>query len=68
MILEELLNVLPETVDVLLFTEDNDDCPVAIYDGRNSIDIRYNSRKVKFLTTMKEKVEVGVYGQKIEER
>lgn len=68
MILEELFNVLPETVDVFLFTEEDDSYPAAIYDGKNSIDAHYNDRKVRFLTAMKGKVNVGVYGKKIEER
>lgn len=68
MTLEEVFDSLPETVDVFLFTEEDDSCPAAIYDGRNSINGRYNSREVRFLTAMKEKVSVGVYGKKIEER
>ena len=67
MTLEDVLDSLPETVDVLLFTEEDDICPTAVYDGKNSIDIRYNSRKVKFLIAMNRTVEVGVYGKKIEE-
>lgn len=50
MILEEILDVLPETVDVFLYTEEDDNEPAAIYDGRNSIDLKYNSRTVRFLT------------------
>lgn len=67
MILEEILDTLPDTVDVFLFTEESDDSPVAVYDGRNSIDIRYNSRTVRFLTVSNgnKKVEVGVYGNKL---
>ena len=67
MTLEDVFDSLPETVDIFLFTEEDDSCPVAVYDGRNSIDGRYNGRNVRFLTAMKGKVEVGVYGKKIEE-
>lgn len=67
MILQEVLDTLPETVDVLLFTEEDDNEPAAIYDGRNSIDLKYNSRTVRFLTVSNgnKKVEIGVYGNKL---
>lgn len=67
MILQEVLDTLPDTVDVFLFTEENDNEPVAIYDGRNSIDLKYNSRTVRFLTVSNgnKRVEVGVYGDKL---
>ena len=66
MILQEVLDTLPDTVNIFLFTEENDNEPAAIYDGRNSIDSRYNSRTVRFLTVGNgNKVEVGIYGDKL---
>ena len=67
MILQEVLDTLPDTVNIFLFTEENDNEPAAIYDGRNSIDLKYNSRAVRFLTVSNgnKRVEVGVYGNKL---
>lgn len=41
MILEKVLDALPDIVDVFLFTEEDDNEPASVYDGRNSIDPRY---------------------------
>lgn len=65
MTLQEVLGSLNDNVRVDLFTEDDDDKPAAVYDGRNSIDSGYNSRKVRFITVGNRKAEIGVYGLKM---
>lgn len=65
MTLQEVLDVLNDNVNVHLFTEDDDAEPAAIYDGRNSIDMRYNGRKVRFITWTANGTEIGVFGSKL---
>lgn len=65
MTLQKVLDVLNENTDIYLFTEDDNYNPAAIYDGRNSIDIRYNSRKVSFIIWGANRTEIGVYGPRL---
>lgn len=50
MLLENLFNMIPDTVNVILY-DDYDGARLAVYDGRNSIDPRYNTWAVKELYT-----------------
>ncbi len=50
MLLEDLFDMIPDTVNVILY-DDYDGARLAVYDGHNSIDPRYNTWNIKELYT-----------------